>query len=682
MKKLIALFLISVMIFPLYGNANNGNHKSAESEALSYVPQFGIHSDGVELIKDFDSMDEFVDSCYEKGYSIILFNALPWEYYFVSPTLNRLGWEFGEDLLSPMIERAHEKGIKVFVDIQSLAWKIREDFEDWPGNAPSTSDVVNIVSELISHGVDGISEEMFLADWFSPVYNICNENGVMYLHKGIPYDVAWFCNESSTAFEAYSNCSVLMTEDYYANDDLARNCIVPSFASSLNKPYWAKSCPEDWALGSITNMENVLLMRMVQYHPDYIFAMIYNRSDFDEFNPAFMPSLIQNYIVDEDKPVCDIVVYLTNEAGTDDSPKDFDPWQLLDVGFSAIANGIMASGYRIEITSEPMENADAYYVYTRGGWWDETNILDLPDSIVNLFYGNKTVFLEVGGVLPASTPNWKSIRSRIGIASDKTFDTIFDENHPVDGVYDGIAYTHLSDNWFLFNNIKISDVWGEILSTCSYEGNTYVLALRDGNRIFINGAGLDFNASFLISSILSDGLQSPSNCISATGLVSTFYATDDTPIHIKLPYNASSLNWTKRDMNGNVQSGNSPYDGNDGYMDYLPKGTLLILRSNGNISVSVTRPSNALYINDREIIPLNRAIIFGKIRIDVDVASDMGVKEVDFYIDGNLKYKCTGPPYQWLWDEHAVGNHEIEIKAYDSQDNKAEDALGITIFNL
>ncbi|KAA0001288.1 MAG: hypothetical protein FE040_00575 [Thermoplasmata archaeon] len=135
-------------------------------------------------------------------------------------------------------------------------------------------------------------------------------------------------------------------------------------------------------------------------------------------------------------------------------------------------------------------------------------------------------------------------------------------------------------------------------------------------------------------------------------------------------------------MNGNVQSGNSPYDGNDGYMDYLPKGTLLILRSNGNISVSVTRPSNALYINDREIIPLNRAIIFGKITIDVDVASDMGVKEVDFYIDGNLKYKCTGPPYQWLWDEHAVGNHEIEIKAYDSQDNKAEDALGITIFNL
>jgi len=241
--------------------------------------------------------------------------------------------------------------------------------------------------------------------------------------------------------------------------------------------------------------------------------------------------------------------------------------------------------------------------------------------MIALFYGNKTMFLEVGGVLPASTPNWKSIRSRIGIATDKIFDTIFDENHPVDGVYDGITYTHLSNDWFLFNDIKTSDVWGEILSTCNYGGNTYVLASRDGNHIFINGAGLDFSASFLISSILNDGFQSPSRCISTTGLVSTFYAIDDTPIHIKLPYNASSLNRIRRDITGNVQSGNVPYDGNDGYTDYLPKGTLLILKSNGNISVSITRPSNALYINDREIIPLNKAIIFGKITIDVDVGS-------------------------------------------------------------
>ena len=681
MKKYVALFLIVVVAssFPAWNV--HGSHNAEKIESLSYAPLFGIHSDGTELIDQFDSMDAFVDSCREKGYSIILFNALPWEYYFVSPTLNKLGWEFGKDMLTPLIERAHEENIKVFVDVQSLAWKLREDYSDWPGNSPSVEDVTDVVRELISYGVDGISEEEFLAKWFAPVYEVCKENGVTYLHKGIPYDVAWFCNESSTAFEAYSNCSVLMTEDYYMNDDLARNSMMPSFADGLGKPYWMKSCPDDWALGSIENMENVMLMRMVQYHPDYIFAMIYNRTDFEDFEPSSLFPVIQNYIIDEEKPVCDVVVYLTSEAGTNDDPKDMDPWQLLDVSFSAIANGIMASGYRVVVTSEPVKDADAYYIYTRGGWWDESNVLDLPDSIVNLFHGNKTVFLEVGSTLPASTSNWQDVRSRIGI-SNTVFDTEFGENHPVDGVYRGVTYTHLSDDWFLFNKIKPCDVWGEVLSTCRYGGNTYVLASRDDNRIFINGAGLDFDAGFLISNILGDGLQSPSRCISTTGIVSTFYATDDTSLHVKLPYSPASVEWMKRGINGTVNSGNVPYDENEGYEDYLEGGTLLVIKITGNASVGITRPSDALYVNDREIIPLSGTIIIGGITIDADAASNTGIRNVEFYIDGEMRYNDTEAPYEWLWDEHAVGSREIAVRAYDIRGSEAGDSIDVLIFNL
>lgn len=682
MKNAAALSFILVMSLLFSGADVHSNRNSTEGISISYTPLFGIHSDGTELIDQFESIDEFVDSCHEKGYSIILFNAIPWEYYFVSPTLQKLGWEFGGDMLTPLVEKSHEKGIKVFVDIQSLAWKFREGYgKEWPGDMPSTDEVVSIVEELISYGVDGVSEEEFLAKWFYPVYTVCNENGVVYLHKGIPYDVAWFCNESSTAFEAYANCSILMTEDYYMNDDLARNCIIPSFASGLDKPYWVKSCPDDWALGSITNMENVLLMRMIQYHPDYIFAMIYNKSDFEEFNPSSLSPIVQDYMMPEEKPICNVVVYLTNQAGTENSPKDFDPWQLLDESFSAIANGIMASGYRVVITSEPMDDADAYYVYTRGGWWDETNILDLPDSIVSLFYGNRTVFLEVASTLPASTQNWQNVRSRIGI-TNTVFDTAFDENHPVDGTYRGMTYTHLGGDWFLFNEIKPCDVWGDILSTCRYGGNTYVLASRDGNRIFINGGGLDFDAGFLISNILNDGLQSPSKCISTTGLVSTFYATDDASLHVKLPYNSSSVRWMKRDINGNIQSGITPYDKNRGYENYLDKGTLLILGLSGNISVSINRPSNALYLNDREILPLPKPVIIGSITVRADAAANLGITNMEFQVDGELKYEDSGAPYEWLWDEHAIGSHEITVRAYDSSGSESEDSIEVVIFNL
>jgi len=176
-------------------------------------------------------------------------------------------------------------------------------------------------------------------------------------------------------------------------------------------------------------------------------------------------------------------------------------------------------------------------------------------------------------------------------------------------------------------------VWGEVLSTCRYGGNTYVLASRDDNRIFINGAGLDFDAGFLISNILGDGLQSPSRCISTTGIVSTFYATDDTSLHVKLPYSPASVEWMKRGINGAVSSGNVPYDENEGYEDYLEGGTLLVLKITGNASVGITRPSDALYVNDREIIPLSGTIIIGGITIDADAASNTGIRNVEFYIE-------------------------------------------------
>ena len=683
MKKIVAMILVPVMLFSYYGDAYHEYGRHTEFNSASYEPMFGIHSDGVELIEDFDSMDEFVDACYNKGYSIILFNALPWEYYFVSPTLERLGWEFGEDMLTSLLDKAHEKGMKVFVDIQSLAWKVREDYEGWPGDTPSIGDVVSVVEELISYGVDGISEEEFLADWFPPVYEKCIESGVTYLHKGIPYDMVWFCNESSTVFDAFSNCNVLMTEDYYMNDDLARNCIIPSFASGLNRSYWMKSCPDDWALGSIENMKNVMRMRMVQYKPQYIFAMIYDRSDFEEFDPSSVLPAIQDYVLDEEKPLCNVVVYLTNEPGTNDNPKDLDPWQLLDVSFSAIANGIMSSGYNIKITSSPLQNADAYYVYTRGGWWDETNILDLPDSIVSLFYGNKTVFLEVAANLPVSTPNWQKVRGRIGI-DNSIFDAFFAENEPIKGNYNGISYTHMGSDWCLFNEIKPSNVNGEVLSTCSYNGSTYALIVKNGNCIFVNGAGLDFNASFPISSILGvgNGLQSPCKCISTTGIVSTFYATGDTPLHIKLPYHTSSLQWTKIDINGNVQSGSAQYDEEYGYNDYLGKGTLLLLKGIGGINVSMSKPANSLYINDREIMPLKSAVIIGRITISGEATGDFGIKSMAFYVDGEMKYNDSEAPYAWLWDEHSLGRHEIMIKAYDMEGNVASEEKEVWIFNL
>ena len=59
-----------------------------------------------------------------------------------------------------------------------------------------------------------------------------------------------------------------------------------------------------------------------------------------------------------------------------------------------------------------------------------------------------------------------------------------------------------------------------------------------------------------------------------------------------------------------------------------------------------------------------------------------GMNKVEFYIDNVLKSIDDEAPYKWLWNEYAVGNHEIKVMAYDSKGNKVEDIISVIIFNL
>jgi len=61
---------------------------------------------------------------------------------------------------------------------------------------------------------------------------------------------------------------------------------------------------------------------------------------------------------------------------------------------------------------------------------------------------------------------------------------------------------------------------------------------------------------------------------------------------------------------------------------------------------------------------------------------DFEIKNAEFYIDGEMKYNDTDEPYQWLWNEHAVGSHEIMVKGYDEGGREAVDKINVVIFNL
>jgi len=105
-------------------------------------------------------------------------------------------------------------------------------------------------------------------------------------------------------------------------------------------------------------------------------------------------------------------------------------------------------------------------------------------------------------------------------------------------------------------------------------------------------------------------------------------------------------------------------------------------KSEGKPLVSIERPRNYLYVFDKEIAPLKKPIIVGKITVTADVYDEDGISKVEFCIDGILKYNDTQQPYQWIWNEKAVGKHEIKIIVYDNEGNKADDRISVVIFNF
>lgn len=86
-------------------------------------------------------------------------------------------------------------------------------------------------------------------------------------------------------------------------------------------------------------------------------------------------------------------------------------------------------------------------------------------------------------------------------------------------------------------------------------------------------------------------------------------------------------------------------------------------------ALEITKPGNALYMMDREILPFFYPVVVGSITVECDVSDEgSGVNQVKFYVDGNCEDTTSQPPY-----EHTLsglkGRHTIKVKAFDNCDN-------------
>ncbi|KAA0005122.1 MAG: PKD domain-containing protein [Thermoplasmata archaeon] len=99
--------------------------------------------------------------------------------------------------------------------------------------------------------------------------------------------------------------------------------------------------------------------------------------------------------------------------------------------------------------------------------------------------------------------------------------------------------------------------------------------------------------------------------------------------------------------------------------------------------LKITSPLKGMYLFGRKLMDLQYTIIIGNVSIDA-VATDAlsGVAHVDFYIDGQLKFKDEEQPYSWEWNEKAIGVRDIKIVAYDNAGNKDSVEESVITINI
>jgi outer membrane protein assembly factor BamB len=127
-------------------------------------------------------------------------------------------------------------------------------------------------------------------------------------------------------------------------------------------------------------------------------------------------------------------------------------------------------------------------------------------------------------------------------------------------------------------------------------------------------------------------------------------STDQNPEHAYDHHGNYTATFTVTDAEGNSSSDNASV-----VVDYaLP-------------SVSIIKPTNALYIANIRILPTKTPFIIGRITIEVDASQPEGLEitNVKIYVDDSLKATVTSKPYTWTWKDFSLGEHHIDVCAYD-----------------
>jgi hypothetical protein len=360
-----------------------------------------------------------MDDAYAKGWRGVTCwgadrDGAKMHYFFKSPFLEKQDWGvFEKDMLSPVVRAAHDKGLKVIINMEGV------NPYHWKLNKWTPENIRLVADDLAADGVDAVFEECFEVkpQVFASLARELKSKGVNYISGTDPM----LLREPHFA-PLWPETGTIDIYNYYLKRDKIFNIATLAQHGTLGygwAKFWGKPTSlispltRDWGIAgdySPAVVTYLCMIRALQFRVDNF--MIWGGINL--FDPLKTQSWISEYVnkQEKDRPLMDIVVLLKKKIESAGG-ETIDPgWNRLFNSGDAITSGAMNAGYNI-IVSDKVVPADAYWIYTSGGSGE-----DLPADVVALFNSNKTVFIQCGSSIPSGSnipAGWKTALARCGV---------------------------------------------------------------------------------------------------------------------------------------------------------------------------------------------------------------------------------------------------------------------------
>jgi hypothetical protein len=545
-----------LMVLPLLmrAQAKSGN-------TAAYDPMFWV--EGVvnsRKAADAGALKKMIDDVHAQGWEGVMYWGADrrgpiMNYFYKSPFLEKQEWaRFSGDGLTPLLEAAHNNGMKVMINIEGV------NPYHWKENQWTRDNIQSVAQDLAASGVDAVFEECFevKSDVFVSLAKTLDKGGVNYVSGTDPM----LLREANFA-TLWPETGTIDIYNYYLKRDKIFNIATLTQHGSLGygwAKYWGKptsmisplnrnwGIPTDYSPAVVSYL---CMIRALQFRLDNF--IIFGGKDV--FDPKATEGWIKKYVDMQEKhrPLMNIVVLLKKQVDYSGSETGSSGWNRLFNSGDAITSGAMNAGYDI-VVSDKVVPADAYWIYAEGG---KGNVL--PDEVVALFDSDKPVFLQAGSNIPNGSglsAGWKEALRKCGVDGTQKFlyggeDEAPDASLPQNQEQE-IPYTgYYKDVYLRFTGSDVQRAIdlraGTIIPKEAISGTVYAAPnptygkgpyiTGKNHKYLVTPTALSWEVAYPISDLLSGaGVLSSSNVWGIAGKnVSAFLAIETTELEVKIP---------------------------------------------------------------------------------------------------------------------------------------------------